>query len=498
MRANMNYLSYLKPTEDIQIVFLVTIFLLSVGTAAWVKYSTRSRKGKPCCWEIRWTNNTPTNTADDLKAEHGSVQELSDAVALPSEKLAEVLPNMLLVVGLLGTFLGIGVALHDVADVLSEPPSMETLQKMVSMLNDLGAMFKSSIYGIIGFFLFTLWRNKWGTDEERFKWCVIQCNKELEGKESEAERFQRAQKENTETIIAALNKVNESIGESIADCIKKSLQTALVKGFESINDKLNEVNTNLCYTLETTVVEGFKGLQRDMKNQVKETESVVKQLEDLAVQSRSQTEMMDGLSSTMKEQFAYVATSANSMGKAADSLSKSVDEFTPAVTSTLNNIQTQFVESINASGKIMEDAGSSIRVAVEDMSAKTTESQAKLDSTLENFSKRINVTLDDIQDSTEAVKMMSGAFQHSMEDLIEKIDQKLGSIGTANMNIRTAMKYLPEELAENIKATLEEMKTAIDSSVSKSAENITESIEKGFAGVSNHLSVKNSPIATEG
>ncbi|WP_295040385.1 hypothetical protein, partial [uncultured Fibrobacter sp.] len=294
------------------------------------------------------------------------------------------------------------------------------------------------------------------------------------------------------------NKVNESIGESIADCIKKSLQTALVKGFESINDKLNEVNTNLCYTLETTVVEGFKGLQRDMKKQVKETESVVKQLEDLAVQSRSQTEMMEGLSSTMKEQFAYVATSAKSMGKAADSLSKSVDEFTPAVTSTLNNIQTQFVESINASGKIMEDAGSSIRVAVEDMSAKTTESQAKLDSTLENFSKRINITLDDIQESTEAVKMMSGAFQNSMNELIEKIDQKLGSIGTANMNIRSAMKLLPKELAENTKDTLEEMKTAIDSSVSRSAENITETIEKGFAGVSNHLSVKSSLVATEG
>lgn len=504
MQANMNgllpYLSYLKPTDGIQTVFLVIIILLSVGTAVWVKFSTKSHKGKPCCWEIRWTNNTPTNTTDDLKAEYGSVQELSDAVALPSEKLAEVLPSMLLVVGLMGTFLGVGVALNDAADVLkdSERPPMEMLQQMVSMLDGLGALFKSSIYGIIGFFLFTLWRNKWGTDEERFKWCVIQCNKELEGKESEAERFQRAQKENTETIIAALNKVNESIGESIADCIKKSLQTALVKGFESINDKLNEVNTNLCYTLETTVVEGFKGLQRDMKKQVKETESVVKQLEDLAVQSRSQTEMMEGLSSTMKEQFAYVATSAKSMGKAADSLSKSVDEFTPAVTSTLNNIQTQFVESINASGKIMEDAGSSIRVAVEDMSAKTTESQAKLDSTLENFSKRINITLDDIQESTEAVKMMSGAFQNSMNELIEKIDQKLGSIGTANMNIRSAMKLLPKELAENTKATHEEMKTAIDSSVSRSAENITETIEKGFAGVSNHLSVKSSLVATEG
>ena len=85
-----------------------------------------------------------------------------------------------------------------------------------------------------------------------------------------------------------------------------------------------------------------------------------------------------------------------------------------------------------------------------------------------------------------------------MNELIEKIDQKLGSIGTANMNIRSAMKLLPKELAENTKDTLEEMKTAIDSSVSRSAENITETIEKGFAGVSNHLSVKSSLVATEG
>lgn len=504
MQANMNgllpYLSYLKPTDGIQTVFLVIIILLSVGTAVWVKFSTRSRKGKPCCWEIRWTNNTPTNTADDLKAEHGSVQELSDAVALPSEKLAEVLPSMLLVVGLMGTFLGVGVALNDAADVLkdSERPPMEMLQEMVSMLDGLGALFKSSIYGIIGFFLFTLWRNKWGTDEERFKWCVIQCNKELEGKESEAERFQRAQKENTETIIAALNKVNESIGESIADCIKKSLQTALVKGFESINDKLNEVNTNLCYTLETTVVEGFKGLQRDMKNQVKETKSVVDKLEGLAAQSLSQTEMMEGLSSTMKEQFAYVADSAKSMGKAADSLSKSVDEFTPAVTSTLDNIQTQFVESINASGKIMENAGSSIRVAVEDMSAKTTESQKKLDDTLDNFSKRINVTLDDIQGSTIAVQEMSGKFKQSMGDLVVKIEERLKAISTANIGIRTAMKDLPKELSETINATLEEVKTTIDSSISKSAENIMGSIEKGVSEVSKYNSEGSNPVKVKG
>jgi len=477
MNGLLPYFSYMLPTDGIQAVFLIIIIVLSVGTALWVKISTRERKGKPSCWEIRWTNATP-ETADDLKAEHGSIQELSEAVAMPAEKLAEVLPSMLLIVGLMGTFLGVGVALNDAANVLknSERPPMEMLQEMVSMLDGLGALFKSSIYGIIGFFAFTLWRNKWGSNEKRFKWCIVRCNQDLKNKESESEKFHKFQKESTTAIVNALNKVNESIGASIADCIQKSLQKALVDGFENVNKNISEMNSALCQTLENTVVEKFKSLEKEMKNQVKETKSVVQRLESLS----TLTDAMTSLSVTMKEQFTYVSESAQNMGNAAIELSKSVDEFRPAVTSTLDTIREQFVKSITDGSKVMENAGVSIRKAVTEMSEKSKEGQDKLDKTLTDFNKRINSTLTDIKQTTLAMEMQGNAYVNTMNELSEQIGERLGSISKANLTIKSGMGKLPEQLSSTFSTLLNDVKDGFESSVSKSTLSVTKCLQDCF------------------
>lgn len=471
-----SYIKYFVPTDAIQVVFLVVILFLCFGTAIWVKTSTKKRidkttKKKISCWEIRWTNNTPTDKDDDLKVEHGSVQELCEAVATPAEKLASVLPSMLLVVGLMGTFLGVGVALNDAAKVLknSERPPLEMLQEMVGMLDGLGALFKSSIYGIIGFFAFTLWRNKWGSDEDRFKWCVKRCNDELKSKES-------FQKQNTDRIIRSLEKVNESIGDSIADCIQKSLQFALVKGFENVNKNLNDMNSALCTALEKTVVERFKFLEKEMKNQVNATTAVVTTVADL--------------SGTMTEQFKFVASSAQNMGESATALAKSVDEFKPAVTGTLETIRGQFVKSITDGSKVMETAGESIRTAVVEMSKSAKEGQDKLDTTLSDFNKRINTTLSDIKQTTLAMETQGNKYVQTMKELSADIGEKLGSISRANLTIKSAMKELPKDISDSINETLLDVKKSIETSVSKSADKIVKTLEAASSASAKPLPAK--------
>lgn len=498
------YFKFFVPSHGIEWVFLVIIIALGFGTALWVWWSTRERKGRINCWEQRWTNNT-VETGDDLKVEHGSIHELSRAVELPAEKLADVLPSMLLIIGLLGTFLGVGVALNAAADVLNDSnanpaetmkktmdalgkakQSKNLLDEMMGMLDGLGALFKSSIYGIIGFFGFTLWKNKWGSDKERFKWCVERCNKEIEIKK-------KAQDQNTNKIINALNKVNDSIGESIADCIQKSLQTALVKGFENVNKNLNEMNSALCLTLEKTVVDQFKSLNKEMKSQVNETKAIVQKLESLANNSEVQTSTMDSLSQTMTEQFTFVADSAKGMGAAADALAKSVDEFRPAVTGTLESIREQFIKSITDSSKVMEHAGTSILNAVNEMSKKSKEGQDKLDETLSDFNKRINGTLKDIKQTTLAMEEQGNKHIKTIQELNEDIGKKLVSISSANLNIRSGMKKLPEELSQTIKGTLQDVKQSIKSSTAESTQSLANTLNAGFR----YVAEQNALVAKE-
>ena len=65
-----HYIEYFFPEDGIQGVFLVIIIVLSVGTALWVKLSTKERLDKKSgkmlnCWEQRWINKTPTDKNDD-------------------------------------------------------------------------------------------------------------------------------------------------------------------------------------------------------------------------------------------------------------------------------------------------------------------------------------------------------------------------------------------------------------------------------------------------
>jgi hypothetical protein len=69
-------------------------------------------------WEHNWVGGTK-ETDNDLDAEHGSVYELSDAVASKSEKMAETLPGILLILGLFPTFVGLGIALNQASNVLN-------------------------------------------------------------------------------------------------------------------------------------------------------------------------------------------------------------------------------------------------------------------------------------------------------------------------------------------------------------------------------------------
>lgn len=456
----MEYILYLVPSGEekyIQWIFLIVIIALCVGTAIWVKRTANS-KG----WEARWNNRTEKKD-DDFDVEHGSVQELSESVALPAERFADILPSMLLVIGLLGTFLGIGTALDGAAgDILNgaDKAPRVLLDQMVGTLGGLGTLFKSSVYGIISFFLFTFWKSKFGTNDKRFRWCVGKCNIFLKKKRGDAQK-------NTADIIKTLNGMSQSIGDSLGDCIRNSLQTALENGFKGVQKNLVDMNSNLCKTLEDSVVSRFKALEHDLKLLIKDSGQSVAKMTSISNDMNGMMLSMDGLATSMKNEFTHVAKSAKLMGTAAENLSKSVDAFEPSVRATLEKIQTEFVASIDKSTGVMSEAGASIRGAVTAMAQESHKSQEKINETLEKFKNDIKVILNDVKNATTAVQEISGITQESMSNLNEGIQGKLDAISRANLKIDAGMKKMPEALSESITKSLLPIQDSIESGTSK-------------------------------
>ena len=173
-----------------------------------------------------------------------------------------------------------------------------------------------------------------------------------------------------------------------------------------------------------------------------------------------------------------------------DALAKSVDEFKPAVTDTLETIREQFVKSITDGSKVMETAGESIRTAVVEMSKSAKEGQDKLDTTLSDFNKRINTTLSDIKQTTLAMETQGNKYVQTMKELSADIGEKLGSISRANLTIKSAMKELPKDISDSINATLLDVKKTIEISVSKSADKVVKTLETVSDAAEKPLSVK--------
>lgn len=298
----VDVLWYLVPRDPLAITFAIIIFGSAVVVAllVWVNATASA-------WNFNWQSETTNENTDgdasqdDLHPEHGSVFELADHVMTASEKCADVLPSTLLVVGLLGTFLGIGIALDAAAGVLGnrEGDPSKLISEMLPMLDGMGTQFKSSIYGIVASLLFTFWRSKYGREKERVKWVVEQCNNENKQGDSAYQRYVR---DSLSGMVRLLNGVKSSIGGSLKKTIRE--------GYEDRNAALAEM-------LRSTANPSYEVVETSRR--------LVESL----------TEMkggMDRVATAIEENLSSTAKAAEDMGEKSREFNKAIVDCVPKLT----------------------------------------------------------------------------------------------------------------------------------------------------------------------
>lgn len=339
----LTVITYLIPTSFFEFLFFLIIFGSAVVVALLVR-----KNANAAAWEFNWQSGTikenedghghivcdcckgtgfdPENNEaqcpkcsgvgmiavedadkDDLHPEHGSVFELSDHVMTASEKCADVLPSTLLVVGLLGTFLGVGMALDDAAGAIASTSasdvsaeSMKSLvENMKGMIEGMGAQFKSSIYGIIASLFFTFWRSKYGSEKERVRWVLTKCNEENEKGDS---AYQQYVSKSLNDLIRGLNGVKSSIGGSLKKTIRE--------GYEDRNAALAEM-------LRSTANPSYEVVETSRR--------LVESL----------TEMkggMDRVATAIEENLSSTAKAAEDMGEKSRAFNKAIVDCVPKLT----------------------------------------------------------------------------------------------------------------------------------------------------------------------
>jgi len=418
-------IKFFIPTDLLQGLFFIIIFGQVV-----LAYALIHKNARKSNWDANWKNNTKDDPTDDLNMGHGSIMELSEIVATKSEKYAEALPNIVLILGLLGTFIGITIALTSAADAMKNTGAEQLVKidnlnammiKLRSMMDGMGAQFKTSIYGIIAFLVLSFLLNWKGKKKERIRWCAIICNSII------AER--RNAKHDYET------KLLEGV-TNLHDCLRDTLQDGFIKQQKAFKEQ------------QKALVEGFNSQQDRFASLIDYSKELADGMGSLAKMTGKQVEKIGKSAEEM-------GMSSKMLSVSADSLRNSVNDFTPSVMKMLESIQNSFIESVANTNKTMETAGKAIQFSVAGMSSEIKGTLETMTETNNKFDRNINESLEILNKSCNALEISNSSSKGIMQKLNDSIEEKLDELNRANNAIQQALEGFGEKIAKEISFEME-------------------------------------------
>lgn len=452
-------LDFLLPQigDPLQVGFLAIILLMMAFTIASAHLTAR-----PASWQRKWDRGTPNDHSDDLDIEHGSVTDLWHAVATAPEKLAEIMPGMLLVIGLLGTFLGLGLALNHASHILGQPNALSasgaanSMQDLLGLLQGLGTKFKTSTWGITGFVLLKIWSEVTRFDEKRLTWVIGKVKTELESRKQ-----QQAANE-----IAKQNALFGQIG-SAADSI--------VKGFADQIASLKESDKALHQQALANIHQGVKGIRADLGQVRDETSAMNAAMVKF-------TEGTQGVVENLAEAAGRMAGGADKVGDAAKALVGAVDAFKTQFTDVLDNVRQDLGAAISEMsarasetlkqgssqlGDATREISSALGVLSADVKATMNDVQSSINKALEiqqraanEFTLSSRALNDNITATTEIVGKLAVPIQEGLQSVADS-GRRMHGIGKTLENSIQSMGNVVERLVE-LPTALAPLKTIPD------------------------------------
>lgn len=422
---------FLQPQDMLQWVFFCCIFASAGLTVVFVRL-----RATPATWERNWKSAIGGETGFTFETEHGSVHDISEAVASRWERLAESMPGILLVIGLLGTFVGLGLALNEAASVVSANGGASAIGHT---LDGLGTKFKSSTWGIIAYLSFRAWVSISDFDASRMRWCAEKMKERLDSRRAELEKREVA-------LHVRLIEATDRVGTTVARAINESGKEHRI----ILGNLLGEARaSNTCLSAIS---------------------------EDLATQSKALTSFLEVNSDNLRA----IQTSATEMGTAAASVGAAATQLGNVIT-TLKADLTESINHMNGSIKTnLEAVATQMTSAAEVVS----DSASQLGKSVSDFEHKVTNVLTTMETGlTGAIGAMNESFNGNMKAMATNLSDAAGKIATAVQKlpasvdgtmtrIESSMVGSVGAMQKNFSANLKE----IDTSLSTATKSITEAV----------------------
>ncbi len=394
------------------------------------------RNAQETHWQHAWERSGLQAAKPGLSAEMGSAAELSQSLATKAEKMAAIMPGMLLILGLLGTFLGLGLALDKASSILHNSGNSigamdSSMRDLMEMMQGLGTKFKTSTWGIIAFIVLKIWESKNGYEERRLNWCMTKLQQTLTEEhalQTEENASRQQQRE------AGRNAATERLVEAMA------LQTAALR-------------------------EEFR--QQAMRSEEQEAQrhqyhlAALNEIADINNQSRN---LLETYTRNSQENLAALQQAAATMSDASQQVSGSAVSLEKVVSTLGTDL-----------GDVMTEIKRELSQVVNDMNADFTRNVQQMSDKLADSTSQLSTTMNQIETSlNNAIASMDVSFSGNMVQMADKLESATSQIS---------------ESVNNMSSQIHSTMTTVKDTTEKATE-IQRKVMYGFTETSDTLNMK--------
>lgn len=495
----MDIIFFLIPsTEVLPWIFFIIIWLTFIITVVLLHL-----KARPENWQKNWFEEDEISSK--LDPEHSSIEDISYTVSTPAERWADSAPGIILIVGLLGTFIGLGLALDKASSILSgiNSDGMDNaMNQLMAMMEGLGTKFKTSTWGLMAFIFLKLFFGINKYEMRRLNWCSQKIKHEL----SVVRTLQQKEEKAAHQLL--INTIKSTLGE-----MSNLQQAAHTTNQQLLNDFLAQekassqtVNTHFeeqkkllssissASTLFNTVLNKF--FKEQLAKDFEYHQEVSKLLIGNIRESQAARKAMEAFVHNHQSTISSLGESASKMSQAADSMGGSAQELQSVIEHFRVNMDKVMADMSNIITQMKVELSDTIHEMNHEFSGNMNKMRENLQETIGNMNQSFK---DNMSNMSHNLSLATQGIAQAVGDLSASVDETMRNVTSTiqqSMTMQEKNSRVFTETSDTLNVKIESMTNLVDKlsnditsglkAISESNRNVI-SLNKRYNGVSEQV-----------
>ena len=461
---NNSIINFLFPSFNAEEILSVVFFLI-IWSIFFITIIRVYLHARPENWQKNWFEEDETTAK--LDPEHSSIEDISHTVSTPAERWADVAPGIILIIGLLGTFIGLGLALDKASSILSgiNTAGMDNaMNQLMGMMEGLGTKFKTSTWGLMAFIFLKIFFGFNKYEGRRLNWCTQKIKNELKVVRTlQLKEEQASHQSLIDTLKSIINEMT-TLQQTASEVNKKAFSALLAQNHQATQTTHN--NQTEQKQLLSEMVNKFALFSENMLKQLTIANTHHQETSQLLnkniQESQAARKAMESFVQNHQSTISSLGKSASKMSSAADSMGGSAQE--------LQNVIEHFRVNMD---KVMADMSNIITQMKVELSDTIHEMNHEFSGNMNKMRKNLQETINDMNQSfrdnmtnmSQNLSLATQDISKAVSDLSSSVDKTMQNVTSTiqqSMNMQEKNSRVFTETSETLNIKIESMTNLVN------------------------------------